>query len=484
MIEIFLRGRKVTKVGENEWVEIRVTAERDMRRPVIRILGKDYQLPPMSIGDRVSHWYYTGEYVGEVAVEVLDNERVIFAIRFEVEPSNFSYSDLMWIRNDRIPKLVQALGALNYFEIMYDGPASGDERSVPEPSVDRLCDYYSYSLKKLTKDLFKYPLNYKTRKVRRKLKCEISGRINWPKTVIRWANRGDERFTTFVCDRRRRTWVTPLNVAVAHYHYDIFVEAHDMRNEVQRMEAEAETWRKIWKTSVGRYSLDAVAKINKLNETMRYHRGVLKGIFFNKIVEDAIKTEVNDAFLTKAMAESLKSKNPIYKDIISSYMEYRKYYRRFFERKVVLPMMRVAEFYRIWCALEIAHALGLRSVMQSATEFYGRNIEMKFNLPQAILSPEVGGEDKPYIFIKSNRSGVQIVLDADYGVKSINDECVHRALGMAENFGVEWAGIVYPGDESTSISAGKHNLLFIGMNPKGREEGVRVSTDAIIKILG
>ncbi|UCE36908.1 MAG: hypothetical protein JSW00_15605 [Thermoplasmata archaeon] len=409
-----------------------------------------------------------GDYVGNNILSLRDanGEEISKPIPFFIEPNGLSSEEFKKIRHERIPSLLKKFGAENVHDVVYGGGYATYQIDVEDYAIDDLLNHYSKELIELTKKITEC-LTYASQKEVRKYKSEIKGKIKWQKTVRMRFQKGLSHTTSHVCERRKRTFITPSNLLLLKFHLEVLTEGATMLSRIQQRETEKMRWRGIYKLDSSReYDKKVLDTLSDLRSVLRVHRYFLtKDKFREALPRLRFIPRDNPSLIREAEFEAVRAKNRSYKPLVTLYKDFINNFHPTFMKTVPIDTQRTRDFYRVWAMCELVNALDLRSIGHTMREFknrhetvflYFQNIE-SLRHPWSEISDEsalyMGGDMKaedlsfigPEIYLRYE--GIDVFVDTIYGdfKGGLPREKIYEALGYMYDFEFKVGIVLYPG---------------------------------------
>jgi hypothetical protein len=409
-----------------------------------------------------------GDYVGNNVLSLRDVEgkEICEPVPFFIEPMGLSSEEFKKIRHERIPSLLKKFGAENVHDVVYGGGYASYQIDVEEYAIDDLLNHYSKELIELTKKINEC-LTYASQKEVRKLRSEIKGKIKWQKTIRMRFQKGLSHATSHVCERRRRTFITPTNLLLLKFHLEVLNEGATMLSRLQQRESEKMRWRGIYKLdSSGEYDEKVLLTLAELRKVLRAHRSLLtKEKFKEALPRLRVIPRDNPTLIREAEFEAVRAKNRSYKPLITLYKDFIENFHPTFMKTVPIDTQRTGDFYRVWAMCELANALDLRSIGHTMREFknrhesvylYFQNID-SLRHPWSEISDEsalyMGGDAKsddlsfigPEIYLVYE--GIDVFIDTIYGdfTGGLPRDKIYEALGYMYDYEFKVGIVLYPG---------------------------------------
>jgi hypothetical protein len=310
-------------------------------------------------------------------------------------------------------------------------------------------------------------LTYASQKEVRKLRSEIKGKIKWQKTIRMRFQKGLSHATSHVCERRRRTFITPTNLLLLKFHLEVLNEGATMLSRLQQRESEKMRWRGIYKLdSSGEYDEKVLLTLAELRKVLRAHRSLLtKEKFKEALPRLRVIPRDNPTLIREAEFEAVRAKNRSYKPLITLYKDFIENFHPTFMKTVPIDTQRTGDFYRVWAMCELANALDLRSIGHTMREFknrhesvylYFQNID-SLRHPWSEISDEsalyMGGDAKsddlsfigPEIYLVYE--GIDVFIDTIYGdfTGGLPRDKIYEALGYMYDYEFKVGIVLYPG---------------------------------------
>jgi hypothetical protein len=409
-----------------------------------------------------------GEFVGNTIVKLrdLEGKDLCEPIPFVIEPKGLTSEEFNKIRHERIPQLLKEFGAENVHDVVYEGGYATYEIDVEDYAIDELLNHYSRELIELTRKITEC-LTYSSQKDVRKYKSEIKGKIKWQKTSRMRFQKGLSHATAHVCERRRRTYITPTNVLLLKFHIEVLTEGAMILSRLQQRETEKMRWKSIYKMEgKGEYDKSVLNMLSDLRKVLRVHQFFLTQDRFRgaiPIIRHVARD--NPQLIKKAEFEAIRAKNRSYKPLITLYKDFINNFQPLLMKTVPIESQRTGDFYRVWAMCELASALDLKSIGHTMREFknhketvylYFQNLE-SLRHPWSEVEEEtalyMGGEEGkldlsfigPEIYLIYE--GTDVFVDTVYGdfKGGLPKEKIYEVLGYMNDYDFLVGVVLYPG---------------------------------------
>jgi hypothetical protein len=409
-----------------------------------------------------------GDFVGDTVITMKDKngEEICEPIKLVVEPRGLTSEEFNEIRHERIPSLLKKFGAENVHDVVYKGGYATYKIEVEDYAVSELLNHYSKELLDITKKI-QERLTYISKKEVKKYKSEIKGKIKWQRTMRLRFQKGLSHATAHVCERRKRSYLTPTNLLFLKFHYEVFTEGATMLTRLQQRETEKMRWKSIYKQG-GRseYDRKVIEILNDLRGVLRVHKFVLqRGRFRESLPHLRVIARDNPQLIRQAESEAVRAKNPAYGPLIELYKDFVDNYKSTFMTTVPIDTQRMGDFYRVWAMCEIADALELKSIGHTMREFKNRHetIYMYFQNLESLRHPWSEIVDDTVLYMGSKvpdvdlsfigpemyvaYEGTDVFIDTIYGryPGGLPREKIYQVLGYMNDFGFTVGVVLYPG---------------------------------------
>lgn len=469
-IKVFVYGKPVTRVKENQVILLRIENHgKKLEKPSVW-LGRAcvWSLDKLDENTTRDITLNVGEYVGNTIITLKSKkgEDLCEPIQFIIEPKGLTVEEFNKIRYERIPSLLKDFGAENVHDVIYEGGYATYEIKVEDYAIDEFLNHYSKKLIELTKKITER-LTYTSRKEVKKYKSELKGKIKWQKTVRLRFEKGLSHATAHVCERRKRTYITPTNILLLKFHAEILIEGAMILSRLQQRETEKIRWRAMYKLGgISEYDKNVLKMLSELRGVLRIHKFFLTREKFREALP-LLRIIARDSpqLIREAEFEAIRAKNRSYKPLIALYKDFVYKFQPLFTKMVPIDAQRTRDFYRVWAMCELANALDLKSIGHTMREFknhqetiflYFQNIE-SLRHPWSEIPEESAlymGDGRqildlsyigPEIYIKYEDTDV--FVDTIYGdfKGGLPRKKIYEVFGFMNDFGFKIGVVLYPG---------------------------------------
>ncbi len=457
-LKIFVDGKETYSVEANTKIKIVINGgEGDVSNATLYLAEmaiETFDVIPK--GAQILNEYELDDLVGKnrLSLKGEDGAEICPSKNLIVSPQYLLMNDFQEIKHNRIPALLSQINAENIIDMIYRGGSKTMTAKIEEYSVDRLLYYYSEKLFYLTAKIAAR-MNYRSRNVRRNYKGMVKGKINWVKTIAFRSNKGADADVVFVCDQRKRTYNTTLNLILTRFHYEVFKEARFLKGELERREHEKGIWKKIYGYQEDMYDKKTLDFLNSLKEILAQHREFLVTPVIKDLIGEAIRFGKGDeSVIRRGEMEARKSKNKHYMPLLELWKEFVRSYSSIFETTVFVDTQRMRDVYKLWCVCELANAMEMRSIGRTLREFkaVNKNAVLYFGklltLKHGWISENFSYDSMTGPEILLVNEGQEFFIEANYGAgEEVNKEDIYRILGYLNDYNIKIGVVLYPGSE-------------------------------------
>jgi hypothetical protein len=457
-LKIFSDGRESYSVEANKKIRIVIDAgSHDIVKATLYLAERAIEtFDDIPNGTQVINDYELEDLVGKnrISLKGEDGNDVCSPKNLVVSPKHLSMEDFEDIKYSRMPSLFEEVNAENVIDMIYRGGSKTMSVNIEEYSVGRLIHYYSEKLFDLTAKIVTR-IDYTSENVRKNYKGMVKGRVNWVKTAIFRSNKGVAADIVFVCDQRKRTYNTVLNLIMTRFHYEVFKEARFLKGELERREHEKGIWKKIYGYQEEMYDKKAMDFLKLLKTILIQHRDFLVSPLIKSLIKESIRFNKDDeAVIRKGEMEVRKSKNQHYASLLEFWKEFVHSYSSIFETPVFVDTQRMSDVYKLWCVCEVAGALEMKSVGRTLREFKSSNknaslyFEKLMTIKQGWISDRFDYDSISGPEILLLYGGHELFIEPNYGAgQEVSKEEVYRLMGYLHDYNISIGIMMYPGIE-------------------------------------
>jgi hypothetical protein len=400
------------------------------------------------------------DYAGELEFSVFPSEPET-RLKITVQPEKLSVDELLYIKTERLPQLLARLDAPNGFRLEYAGQNVPPFELFSADYTAEKLRYFSDHLHALSPLLLE-KLDYMTPERHDSGYGMIKGAVRWGASLQHWLNRPESVGLRHEWSNAPKSFATLPNMLLTYFHFELASQIQTLARMLE----------------LGTYASIGLKRVlPALVESAAQHRLFPDNSYLGMLPNYLSGFEPASDAVAPLLAELCRNaRNPAYLALLELWQRYCSNYVRLPEDESELArcsLQPTSKVYELWCACEVALALGLEyreDGNKGGYHFANAEYRLLYNrgIQGGWYSAKRSGTARPDLQLEVIKTGKRVLLDMKYALQETrkgetfaSPEDVYKMLAYMNDFAVAAGGIIYPGKGEARLIADGNVQQFL-----------------------